>query len=134
MVFIGGGGGQVDLAVLLGLLVGDVGEVAGDGVVGLAGLADQVQGRHGELRGGAALEKQNLVSLRHVQQLAELGLSVVKDLLEHLRSMAHLHNGHTGALVVGDLGAGALQHLQGQHRRSCGKVVHTLGSHVDGLL
>ena len=37
VVLVGGGGGQVDLAVLLGLLIGDVGEVAGDSVVGLAG-------------------------------------------------------------------------------------------------
>ena len=39
VVAVLGGGGQADLAVLLGLLVGDVGEVAGDGVVCLARLA-----------------------------------------------------------------------------------------------
>ena len=48
--------------LLLRLLVGDVGEVAGHGVVGLAGGPDEVQGRHGELGGGAALE----LSLIHI--------------------------------------------------------------------
>ena len=92
MVLVGRGGGQIDLAVLLGLLIGNVGEVAGDGIVGLAGLADQVQGRHGELGGGAALQEQDLISLRHVHQLAELGLGIVKNLLEYLRSVTHLHD------------------------------------------
>ena len=34
----------MDLAVLLGLLVSQVGEVAGDGVVGLSRLPNEVQG------------------------------------------------------------------------------------------
>ena len=78
------GSGQVDGAVLLGLLVGQVGEVAGDGVVGLARLADEVEGHGGELGGGAALEEEDLVALGDLQQAAELGLGVVKDLLKHL--------------------------------------------------
>ena len=82
----------MDLAVLLRLLVGDVGEVAGHGVVGLAGGPDEVQGRHGELGGGTALEEEDLVPLRHAEELAELGLGVVKDLLKHLRSVTHLHD------------------------------------------
>ena len=78
------GGGQVDGAVLLGLLVGQVGEVAGDGVVGLARLTDEIQGHGGELGGGAALEEEDLVALGDLQQAAEFGLGVVKDLLKHL--------------------------------------------------
>ena len=92
MVAVLGGGGQTDGAVLFGLLIGDVGEVAGDGVVGLAGPADQVQGSRGELAGRAALEEEDLVPLRHAEELAELGLGVVKDLLKHLRSVTHLHD------------------------------------------
>ena len=84
VVAVLGGGGQADLAVLLGLLVGQVGEVAGDGVVCPARLADQVQGDHGELAGGAGLEKQDLIVVRHLHQAAELGLGLLKDLNEHL--------------------------------------------------
>ena len=129
VVFVGGGCGQMDLAVLLRLLVGDVGEVAGHGVVGLAGGPDEVQGRHGELGGGAALEEEDLVSLQHVEQGAQLGLGVVKDLLEHLGAVTHLHDGHAGALVVCDLGSCPLQYLQRQHGRAGGKVVNTFVSH-----
>ena len=89
---VGGGGGQADLTVLLGLLIGNVGEVAGDGVVGLTGPADQVQGHHGELAGGAALEEENLVVVGHLEQLAEARLGVLKDLQENLRSVTHLHH------------------------------------------
>ena len=84
VVLVLAGGGQGDLAVFLGLLVGQVGEVSGDGVVGLPRLADEVEGDGGELGGGAALEEEDLVALGDLQQAAELGLGVVKDLLKHL--------------------------------------------------
>ena len=61
-----------------------IGEVAGDGIVGLACLSNKIQGHGGELGGGAALEEEDLVALRDLQQTAELGLGVVKDLLKHL--------------------------------------------------
>ena len=92
MVLVGGGGGQADLAVLLGLLVGDIGEVAGDGVVRLTGLANQVQGHHGELARCATLKEEDLIVVGHLEQLAEAGLGVLKDLQENLRSVTHLHH------------------------------------------
>jgi hypothetical protein len=65
-----------------------------------------------------------------VEQPDEIGFGVVKDLLEHLGTMAHFHHRHAASLVVGDLRARALQHLEGQHGRAGGKVIDTLGSHV----
>ena len=84
MVAVAGGGGDVHGAVLGGLLVGDVGEVAGDGVVGLAVGAHQVQGNHGELAGGAGLQKQDLIAVGHIHQAAQLVLGLVKNLLKDL--------------------------------------------------
>ena len=124
-----GGGGDVDLTVLLGFLHGEVCEVAGHSVVGLAGLADQVHGDHAKLHGAATLQEQDFIALRHVHQLAELGLGVVKDLLEDLGAVAHLHDGHTGAVVVGDLSACTLEDLQRQHGRASGEVKYTIVSH-----
>ena len=74
----------MDLAVLLGFLVSQVGEVAGDGVVGLSRLSNEVQGDHGELAGGACLEKQDLISLGDVHDPAQFLLGLLKDLNEHL--------------------------------------------------
>ena len=86
------GGGQVDLAVLFGLLISQIGEVAGDGVIRLTGLSDQVQRNHGELAGGTRLQKQDLIALRHIHQSAQLSLGLLKDLDKGLRAVTHLHH------------------------------------------
>ena len=124
-----GGGGDVDGAVLLGLLHGLVCEVTGDGVVGLAGLGHKVQGDHAELHGSAALEEEDLVALGDVHELAEFCLGLVEDLLENLGAMAHLHDGHAGTLIVGDLSAGALEDLQRKHGGACGEVEYAIIGH-----
>ena len=82
----------MDGAVFLRLFIGDAGEIAGHGVVRLAGGADEVHGRGGELGGRAALEEEDMIPVRDVEQAAELGLGVVEDLLEHFRSVTHLHD------------------------------------------
>ena len=74
----------MDGAVLFGLFIGNVGEVSGHRVVGLSSAADEVQRHHGELGRRPALEKEDLVSLGYVHQLAELGLCVLKNLVKHL--------------------------------------------------
>lgn len=40
----------------------------------------------------AALEEEDMIPVRDVEQAAELGLGVVEDLLEHFRSVTHLHD------------------------------------------
>ena len=129
-----GGSGDVHGAVLLGFLHGLVGEVAGNGVISLAGAGQQVQGDHAELHGGAALEEEDLIALGDVHQLAELGLGIVEDLLEHLGAVAHLHNGHAGAIVVGDFRAGALEDLQRKHGGTCGEIENAIVGHGKRLL
>ena len=123
------GAGHVGLAVLLGFLVGVVCEVAGADIVGLAGAADQVHGDHCKLHGCAALEEEHLVALGHAHELAELLLGLVEDALVNLGAVAHLHDGHAGALVVGDLSACAVQHFQRKHGRAGRKVENTIVCH-----
>ncbi len=64
MVPVPGVGGDVHHAVLFGLLHGDGGEVACNGVIRLPGAAHQVQRDHGELAGGAGLERQDPIAVR----------------------------------------------------------------------
>ena len=61
-----------------------------------------------------------------MEQTAEPLLGLVKNVLEHLGAMAHLHDGHPTAVVVGDLSARFLEHLQRQHGRACGKIINTI--------
>ena len=124
-----GGAGHVGLAILLGFLVGVVCEVAGADIVSLAGLGHQVHGNHCELHGCAALEEQDLVAFGHAHQLAELLLGLVEDALVNLGTVAHLHDGHTGTLVVGDLSACAVQDFQRKHGRTGRKVKNTIICH-----
>ena len=134
VVFVTAVGGKRNLAVLLSLLIGHAGEIAGDGVIRPAGFSDEVQRNHGELAGGAALQKQHPIVFGHMEQPDEAGLGVVKDLLEHLGAVAHLHYGHAGALVVGDLAARPLQHLQRQHGRAGREIVDALCPHISSSL
>ena len=46
-----------------------------------------------------------------MEQPDEVCLGILEDLVEHLGAVAHLHHGHTGALIVGDLSPRPLQHL-----------------------
>ena len=98
---------QHGLAVLGGLLVRLVGEVAGHDVAGAA-AAHEVHGDARKLQRGAALQKQDTVVVGDAQQAAQGCLGVVDDLLVHARSMAHLEHGHAATAVVhhlvGDLG------------------------------
>ena len=126
VVPVGRGGGQIDLAVLLSFFVSDVGKVAGHRIVRFACLADQVHGDGGELGGSAALEEQDLIILRNIHQTAEPLLGLVKNVLEYLGAMTHLHDGHPTAVVIGDLGTCFLQHLQRKHGRACGKIINTI--------
>ena len=64
-----------------------------------------------------------------MEQPDEVGLGVLKDLVKDLRSMTHLHNGHSGPLIIGDFRPGTGKHFQRQHGRACGKVVNAIVSH-----
>src|SRR5699024_2151881 len=79
-VFVLAGSDYPGLAELGGLLGGFLGEIAGDQIVGLAG-DHKIQRHHGELLGGAALEKADLVVVRHVQHPADGCLGVLDDLV-----------------------------------------------------
>src|SRR5437016_11190877 len=90
---------------------------AGRHVVGLALAAQQVHRHLRELQGRAALQEQQLVVLRHGEQLAQVALGVGGDADEFLAAMAHLHHAHAAAVPVEHLVARAREHLGGKHCR-----------------
>ena len=79
VVPVPGVGGDVHHAVLFGLLHGDGGEVACNGVIRLPGAAHQVQRDHGELAGGAGLEQKDPIAVGHPHQAAQLFLGLLKN-------------------------------------------------------
>ena len=76
----------MDVTVFLCLFISHFGEVAGHGVVGLAGFADQVQRDHGKLAGGTGLEKQDLVAVGHIHQPATTKVNFLNLILQNVFS------------------------------------------------
>ena len=128
-VLVGGGGNHLHLAILLGLGNGLLGPCAGLHIAGLAVL-HQVHGHHGKLQGAAALDEQDLVVIGDVHQLAQVGLGLVGDLLEHLGAVAHFHDAHAAAAVVHHLVADLLQNRLRHHGRTCGEIESTTVFHL----
>eukprot|EP00983_Pelagomonas_calceolata_P000955 33630-Pelagomonas_calceolata.AAC.3 len=67
---------------------------------------------HGLLASTPTLQEQDFVVGGDVQQLAQILLGLGRDAHELLAAMAHLHDAHTGALVVDDVRLRLLQDLQ----------------------
>ena len=96
------------IAVLLGLLIGFLGPLAGDDIVRLAAAVHKVQRNGRELGGSAALQKEHLVVVRHLVQLPHQCLGVFDNFIKGFRAVAHLHNGLAAAPVVHHFGGSGL--------------------------
>ena len=123
-VFVLAGGHDVGFAELGGFLGGQIREVAGDKVVGLAG-GHEVQRHHGELLGRTALEEADLVVVGDVHHPAQRGLSLGDDGIEPLAAVAHLHHALAAAAIFKQFGLGLLQDLFGQHAGACAEIVNS---------
>ena len=127
-VLVGGGGRDLHLAVLLGLGDGLFGPGAGLHVAGQA-VFHQVHGHHGELHRAAALNEEDLVVVGNAHELAQVGLGLVTDLLEHLGAVTHLHDAHAAAPVVQHLRGNFLKNGLRHHGGSCGEVIRAVVFH-----
>src|SRR2546427_11820826 len=112
-----GAGRDADIAIALRFLHCLLGPFSREHVIGLALAAQQVHRPRRELQARAALQEQQLVVLRHGEQLAQVALGVGGDADEFPAAMAHLHHAHAAAVPVEHLVAGARQHLGGKHCR-----------------
>ncbi len=108
---VGGIRGDVHRAVLLCLGHGLLRPGAGVHVVGRRLAHRQVEGHSRELRCRSALQEQHLVVRRDGEQLAQIGLGLLRDAEERLAAMADLHHGRTDAVPVEQLVASLLEHL-----------------------
>ena len=123
-VLILAGRDDLGLAELCGFLCGQIGEVAGDDVVGLAG-GHEVQRHHGELLGRAALEEADLIMIGNVHHPAQGGFGVGDDGVEPLAAVAHLHHALAAVAVFEQLCLSLLEHLFGQHAGTCAEIINS---------
>ena len=86
-----GGEGNMDVAELDRFLVSVVCEVAGEGIICLAGL-EQVHRDRCELGRSAALQEQHLVVVRDGENTAQSRFSLGDDAVIYLGSVTHLHD------------------------------------------
>ena len=116
-------------AVLLRFLCGNARKIAGHRVIGGIALGGQIERDHGKLERRAALQKQDLVRVRHGERLFELRFCRGKYIHKFSAAVAHLHHGETAAVIVQQLGCRRLQHLRRQHGRPGGEIKHILAVH-----
>ena len=100
-----------------------LGPLTGDDEVGNPVL-HEVHRDHRELKRCAALHEEHLIIVRDLQQITDVGFRLVNDLLVHLRSMGHLHDGHAASSVIQHLRRCFLKHLFRQDSRTGGKIIN----------
>ena len=100
----------------------------GDDVVGGAAGRQQIHGHHRELQARATLEEQNVVTLGHARERAQVGLATLDDLVEGRGAMADLEHRHADAGQRQQVLLDLLEHGDRQHGRTGGKVVNASGS------
>ena len=124
-VLVLAGSQHIDFAELLGFLIGLFRPAAGDDVIGHA-VFQQIHGNHGELQGGAALDKEDMIIVGNAHQVPQVLLGLVHNGLEHLGAMAHFHDAHAAAAVVEHLVADLFEHRLRHGGRTGGEVVNTI--------
>jgi len=98
--------------------------LTGQREVGLLVDGHEVERQHVELEARAALQKQDVVIVRHTQHFANQRFAAIDDGFVRLGTVRHFHHGLTGALVIEHLGSSLLQNRFRQNRRAGGKVVN----------
>ena len=129
---LGGVGDDVDGADLLGFLDGLAGPGAGVDVVGGLAGQQQVHGNLRELEAGAALEEEDLVVVVDAEQLAHVGDGFGVDGVVGFAAVAVFHDGHAGAVEIGEFLLGDLEDFEGEDGRAGVEVV--CSAHVGFLL
>ena len=120
-------GHDVDLPVSRGFACRFQRPLTGEKVVGLAGIAHQIQ-RYDRIFGQrSALHEEHLVIRRNREQLAQIGDRASLQGHEVLAAMTHFHHRHAGALPVEHFIGCLAQHRLWNQRRARGKVEDLAG-------
>lgn len=102
------------LAELLGLLEGLVAPRSGDQVIDFVIGFAEIQGNRCELRGGPALEEEDGIFGRDVQEGSEVRLGLLDYGGEFFATVAHFHDAHARSAPVVELRLGLLEDVLGQ--------------------
>ncbi len=101
-----------------------IGEVTGDDVIRLAG-GHKVQGHHGKLLGGTALEEADLIIIRDIHHPAQSSLCVGDNGIEPLAAVAHLHHALAAVAILQQLCLSLTEHLFGKHAGTCAEIINS---------
>ena len=88
------------LAVAGSLLKGLVGPLTGNNIIGLARTVHKVQRNGGKLGGGAALQKQDLIIVGNVHDLAKQGLGTLDYGLIYFGAVGHFHDRLAASVII----------------------------------
>ena len=91
------GGVEVNSAFLKRIL----GEIARNHVIGFAIDRADIERHCGKLVGRAALHEKHVVVVGNSHKLAQKRLDLGVDFFVRLGAVAHFHNGHAAAVVIG---------------------------------
>src|SRR4029079_7765353 len=72
----------------------------------------------------------DLVLGRNIAELAHVGFRALDDLVERLRPVTDLHDGHADAWQRDEIALGLLEHLQRQDRRPGGEIEDPMDGHA----
>ena len=128
-----GAAGDVDTAVVPGLLHRLLRPAAGDQVVGGAVRGEEVRRQHVELGRGASLQEEHGVVVGDAGQLAAVGLGLGNDALEGRATVAVLEDADSRAVDVPEVLSRLLEDGFGEDRRTWGKVEDSLRHAVTSL-
>ena len=103
------------------------------GIVRRPLLAHQIERDHGKLRRAAALQKQDLMCVRHGQCGTETRLHVLKNIRKGLTSVTHLHHRHARAMIIEQFCLRLTEHFLRQDRRSGRKIERFTSGHRNRL-
>lgn len=95
----------------------------GHDVVADFAIAQQVHRNHRVLHAGAALQKQNLVVVRHLHQRSEIIDGCVVNVIIVFATVTEFQDGHSGALIVEHVIPNLFEDLNGQGAGSGREIV-----------
>ncbi len=89
-------------------------------------LFSEVHGNHRELRGCSALHEKHFIIIGNFHDFSECSLGLCENFFKGRRSVAHLHDGTTGAWVAKKLFLGFFENLKRHHAWASRKIINSV--------
>ena len=115
---------ESDIAIFLCFFVRFFGKVARHDIIRFSRF-EQVERNCLELCGSTALHHNHVIVFGDLHKFAHQVETLGIDCVIPFGAVAHLHNAHTRAVIICNGFSRLLQYLDGEHGRTCGKVVNS---------